>query len=167
MLVWHSPLFLQLMLSRHSGHCFRLDLSHHCSLSDKEYFPRIIVWNFVNTSVHVHLGISDHFCPQHFDLIRLALWGIKEGENAANFSQEHFGSIWFINLGFTWQHAVHVCPQNIDLIRLALWGIQEGKIAANFYQENVGSIRSINFGFTMLSIFPKKFWSYATCALGD
>ena len=64
MLIWHSPFFLQLMLSRHSGHCFRLDLSHHCSLSDKEYFPRIIVWNFVNTSVHVHLGISDSFKPQ-------------------------------------------------------------------------------------------------------
>ena len=59
MLIWHSPFFLELMLSRHSGHCFRLDLSHHCSLSDKEYFPRIIVWNFVNTRVHVHLGISD------------------------------------------------------------------------------------------------------------
>ena len=75
MLIWHSPFFLQLMLSRHSGHCFRLDLSHHCSLSDKEYFPRIIVWNFVNTRVHVHLGVDTEFPYRLFFLSGIKMTG--------------------------------------------------------------------------------------------
>ena len=51
------------------------------------------IYQFWQNAVHFSLNI--------FDLTRLVLSGIKEGENAANVSQENFGSIRFINFGFT------------------------------------------------------------------
>ena len=45
----------------------------------KKYFPRIIVWNFVNTSVHVHLGISDSFCRKTSMSIKSSFFGGRGG----------------------------------------------------------------------------------------
>ena len=43
-----------------------------------------------------------------FDLIRLVLWVLKEGENAADFSQDNFGSIRFIGFAM-----LSIFPQNM------------------------------------------------------
>ena len=57
--------------------------------------------NFWLYSIYQFWPNAAHFSQKLFDLTRLVLLGIKERENAANFSQENFGSIRFINFGFT------------------------------------------------------------------
>ena len=94
------------------------------------------------------------FPPKMFDLVWLALSGIKEGENAANLSQENVWLYSIINFG----KMLSIFPQNfLILLDLYFWGLRKGKMLPIFLKKMFGSIRFINFGFTMLSILPTNF----------
>ena len=102
------------------------------------------------------LSILDSQCcpffPQMFDLIRLALWGIKEGQNAANF---FLSKVWLYSIyKFGVRNAVHF-PQEV-LFDLYFGGSGKGKMLPIFLKENLALFKLSDTGYTRVSIFAQN-----------